>query len=120
MASGIHVTDKVTETYNALSKRQFSAMVLSINPEMTEIIVEKTTPPTAGDPEAEWKEFVKTMPENDCRYIICDFQWKETPTVVKSKLCMILWSPEYSPIRSKMYEITPPSFSFPSPIFHTC
>ena len=67
--------------------------------------VEKTLPP-AEDPVKEWKEFIKTLPENDCRYILSDFMMKDTPTVTKSKIVMILWSPEYAPIRSKMYVYT--------------
>eukprot|EP00168_Porphyra_purpurea_P010112 TRINITY_DN248_c0_g1_i5.p2 TRINITY_DN248_c0_g1~~TRINITY_DN248_c0_g1_i5.p2 ORF type:complete len:112 (-),score=14.12 TRINITY_DN248_c0_g1_i5:99-434(-) len=31
-----------------------------------------------------------------------DFEWKDQPTVTKSKICLILWSPEYSSVRSKM------------------
>lgn len=101
MASGIAISSKCLEKYAALSKREFSIMVLKINDTMTEVDVEKTID-ASHDPEPEWKDFIKTLPENDCRFIVADFQVKETATVTKAKICMILWSPEYAPIKSKM------------------
>lgn len=102
MASGIAVSTKCEDAFTALDKREYSRIVLKINKDMTMVDLDKTYPPVNGDPEAEWKTFIKSLPENEARYIISDFSWKETPTVVKSKIVMILWSPDYAPIRSKM------------------
>lgn len=102
MASGIAVMDKCVEAYQALSKRAHSIVVLKINGDMTAVEVEKTFPPVKGDAVSEWKDFVKSLPEGDCRYVITDFTWNDTPTVTKSKICMILWSPDNAPIRAKM------------------
>lgn len=104
MASGIAIHDKCVEAYNALSKREYSTIVLKINDEMTEVSVEKTVPALApnDDPEALWKTVVSGLPENGCRYVITDFSWKETPTVTKSKIIMVLWSADLSPTRHKM------------------
>jgi cofilin len=102
MASGIAVVDECAKAFQGLSKRSYSTIVFKINADMTSVVVDKTYPPSKGNFEAEWKDFIKGLPENDCRYIITDFSWHETATVVKSKICMILWSPEYAPIRPKM------------------
>eukprot|EP00172_Hildenbrandia_rubra_P003844 Plantae.Rhodophyta-Hildenbrandia_rubra.ctg6695.p1 GENE.Plantae.Rhodophyta-Hildenbrandia_rubra.ctg6695~~Plantae.Rhodophyta-Hildenbrandia_rubra.ctg6695.p1 ORF type:complete len:140 (+),score=24.57 Plantae.Rhodophyta-Hildenbrandia_rubra.ctg6695:199-618(+) len=101
MASGIAVSDACVDAYKALSKRSYSVVVLKIDDSMTEVQVEKKIPPMK-DPESDWKAFTKSLPEKDCRFVIADFVWKDTPTVEKSKICMLLWSPEYAPIRSKM------------------
>jgi cofilin len=103
MASGIAVGDKCIAAYNALNKRASSIVVMKMNAEMTSVEVEKTIPAIAGSNfESEWKSFYKTLPENDCRYVIVDFQWNDTPTVTKSKVIAILFSGDYSPVRSKM------------------
>jgi cofilin len=102
MASGIAVGDECVKAFNGLSKRSYSTIVFKINADMTAVVVDKTFPPSKGNFEAEWKDFIKTLPESDCRYIITDFSWHETATVSKSKICMVLWSPDYAPIRSKM------------------
>ena len=101
MASGIAVSQQCLDKYAQLSKREFSIMVLKINDTMTEVGVERTVD-ASTDPEPQWKEFIKSLPENDCRFIVADFQVKETATVTKAKICIILWSPEYAPIKSKM------------------
>lgn len=102
MASGIAVDDKCIAAYNALSKRSSSIVVFKTNPDMTSVIVDKAFPPSSGDFESEWKDFVKHLPSDECRYIVADFQWKDTPTVTKSKVIFILYSSDNSPIRQKM------------------
>ncbi|CDF40440.1 unnamed protein product [Chondrus crispus] len=101
MASGIAIADKCVEAYKALSKREYGSIILKINDDMSEVGVDKCMPPSAGDLETEWKNLVSGLPENGCRYIISDFSWKETPTVTKSKIIMILWSAEYAPVRHR-------------------
>lgn len=102
MASGIAIDPKCIQSYSALSKRDHAAIVLKINEDMTEVNVDRTLPPTSGEPEAEWKSTIDSLPKDDCRFIICDFSWKESPKVVSSKIIMILWSAEDAPVRNKM------------------
>ncbi|GAB0492640.1 hypothetical protein MMPV_003908 [Pyropia vietnamensis] len=103
MASGIAVNDACIKEYSALSRsRTHRAVILKINDDMSEVVVDGILPKSQGDHEADWKDFVKMLPEADCRYAVVDFEWKDQPTVTKSKICLILWSPEYSRIKSKM------------------
>lgn len=102
MATGIAVSDKCLDAYQALSKREYGTVIIKLNEEHTEFVIDKCLPPTAGNPEAEWKTLIETIPKDNCRFIITDFSWKETPTVVKSKIIQIIWSPDSSPIFSKM------------------
>lgn len=90
MASGIAVSDKCVAAYNALSKRASSIVVLKINPAMTDVEVEDSLPPAGGDFESQWKAFTKTLPDAECRYVIVDFQWNDSPTVVKSKVISVV------------------------------
>jgi len=113
MASGITVADNFADALKKLSSRETGLIVMKINKDMTMVNVEKTLPP-ATDPAAEWKDFIKTLPENDCRFILSDFMMKDTPTVTKSKIVMILWSPEYAPVRSKMYVLPSQSLFYSS------
>eukprot|EP00168_Porphyra_purpurea_P010111 TRINITY_DN248_c0_g1_i13.p2 TRINITY_DN248_c0_g1~~TRINITY_DN248_c0_g1_i13.p2 ORF type:complete len:143 (-),score=46.18 TRINITY_DN248_c0_g1_i13:351-779(-) len=103
MASGIAVNDQCIKEYQALSRsRTHRAVILKINDDMSEVVVDSILPKSQGDHEGDWKDFVKLLPASDCRYVVVDFEWKDQPTVTKSKICLILWSPEYSSVRSKM------------------
>lgn len=102
MATGIDVNDNCVSAYHALSKRSHSIVVFKMNPEMTQVVVDKTYPSSRGNFEAEWKDFVKHLPADECRYIVADFQWKDTPTVTKSKVIAILYTSDSAPIRQKM------------------
>lgn len=101
--SGIKIASEVEEAFAALNKREFAVVILKISKDMQTVEVEKTIKASSGDPQAEWKDVVKLMPESDCRFVISDFSYKDTPTVTKSKIVMIAWSPECAPIKSKMY-----------------
>lgn len=90
MASGIAVSDKCVTAYQSLSKRACSVVVLKINEQMTDVEVERTLPPTSGDVEGEWKSFYKALPDDECRYVVADFSWKDTPTVIKSKVISLV------------------------------
>lgn len=90
MASGIAVSEKCVSAYNALSKRAASIVVLKINESMTDVEVQESLPPSSGDFESQWKTFTKTLPEAECRYVIVDFQWNDSPTVVKSKVISVV------------------------------
>lgn len=102
MSSGIEVTNEILQKFEEVRLRKYSTITLKISDDGKDIVLDKTYGPSSGDPESEWKEVVADLSESACRFLICDFQVKETPTVTKSKLIMISWTPEYSPIRSKM------------------
>lgn len=108
MASGIAVSDKCVTAYAALSKRSSGVVILRINETMTDVEVDKTLPPPGDDAEAEWKSFIKSLPSEDCRYVIADFAWKVTPTVTKSKVISIVRRPHPHPLPP-----TPSSPPFP-------
>lgn len=78
MASGIAVNDSCIKEYSALSRsRTHRAVILKINDDMSEVIVDGILPKSKGDHEGDWKDFVKMLPEADCRYAVVDFEWKD-------------------------------------------
>uniref|UniRef100_A0A6T6CIG9 ADF-H domain-containing protein n=1 Tax=Compsopogon caeruleus TaxID=31354 RepID=A0A6T6CIG9_9RHOD len=104
MASGVAVDPKCVEEFQALVRsRKYRGLVMKINDEMTSIGVERTLSPIQqGDKvDAKWTEFTKTLPENDCRYIVYDFEY-EMQGIKKNRVIFMLWSPEYSKVKSKM------------------
>ncbi|PXF50079.1 Actin-depolymerizing factor 8 [Gracilariopsis chorda] len=102
MASGIAVSDKCIDAYTALRKSEYSRVILKITDAADLIELESTHLRSAKEPEEDWKDFVKSLPEDSARYIISDFTVKETPTVSKAKILVLLWNPDGAPIRSKL------------------
>lgn len=102
MASGIAIADKCIDAYAALRKSEYSRVVLKINKDATLIELGETHPRSSKEPEEDWKDFVKSLPDDSACYVISDFIVKETPTVSKAKILVILWSPDNAPTRRKL------------------
>mmetsp|Transcript_307 Transcript_307/g.1000 ORF Transcript_307/g.1000 Transcript_307/m.1000 type:complete len:148 (+) Transcript_307:118-561(+) len=103
MASGVGVTEECKFAFNDLLKdRKYSAVVLKISDDLTNVVVDYTQPPQeGGDAESTYKEFLNTLPESDCRFVIYDFEYV-SQDVKKNRVVMILWSPESSKVKAKM------------------
>lgn len=102
MASGVAVDPKVVSTFQSLVKeRTYRGATFKINDTMTEVSVDKTFAPAGSDPKADWNEFKKAFPENDCRYGAYDFTYMHQGAS-KTKILFVLWSSETSKVRAKM------------------
>eukprot|EP00188_Purpureofilum_apyrenoidigerum_P002431 Plantae.Rhodophyta-Purpureofilum_apyrenoidigerum.ctg25068.p1 GENE.Plantae.Rhodophyta-Purpureofilum_apyrenoidigerum.ctg25068~~Plantae.Rhodophyta-Purpureofilum_apyrenoidigerum.ctg25068.p1 ORF type:complete len:149 (+),score=31.14 Plantae.Rhodophyta-Purpureofilum_apyrenoidigerum.ctg25068:95-541(+) len=104
MASGVGVTDECKMVVQELLKdRKHSAVVLKISDDLTEVVVDYTVPSKADGISGEdsYKEFLQSLPEADCRFIIYDFEYVSQDTK-KNRVILILWSPESSKVKSKM------------------
>jgi cofilin len=103
MSSGVAVDPKIVTAFQGLVKeRKFRAAVFKINDEMTAVQLDKTLPTEeTGQSKADWTAFTKGLPDNDCRYAAYDFKY-EHQGALKTKIIFLLWSPEYSKVRSKM------------------
>lgn len=98
----MQVDAKVVQTFESIVKnRAFRCAVLKINEAMTEVNLEKTFQPASASAKQDWDEMSAELPENDCRYVVYDFSY-EHQGATKTRVVFILWSPEYSNIRSKM------------------
>lgn len=76
-------------------------MVFKIDEKKKEVVVEKT-----GGPAESYDDFLASLPENDCRYAVYDYDFVNSENCQKSKIFFIAWSPSVSRIRSKMLYAT--------------
>ncbi|KAE8676235.1 Actin-depolymerizing factor 2 [Hibiscus syriacus] len=66
-----------------------------------EVVVAKT-----GNPAETYDDFTASLPENDCRYAVYDFDFVTYDNCRKSKIFLIAWSPSSSRIRAKATDPT--------------
>ncbi|KAF2581842.1 hypothetical protein F2Q70_00012219 [Brassica cretica] len=69
------------------AKRTFRTIVYKI--EDKQVIVEKL-----GEPEQSYDDFAASLPDNECRYAIYDFDFVTEENCQKSKIFFIAWSPD--------------------------
>nr|XP_029120238.1 actin-depolymerizing factor 7 isoform X1 [Elaeis guineensis] len=68
-----------------------------IEEKLKQIIVEKV-----GEPTLSYEDFTASLPADECRYAIYDFDFVTEENCQKSKIFFIAWSPDTSRVRSKM------------------
>ncbi|CAL9045923.1 unnamed protein product [Musa banksii] len=69
--------------------------------EAMRVVVEKTGAATES-----YDDFLASLPENDCRYAIYDFDFVTEENCQKSKIFFVAWSPSISRIGAKMLYAT--------------
>ncbi|KAL6342830.1 hypothetical protein AAG906_016849 [Vitis piasezkii] len=101
-SSGMGVADHCKATYLELQRKKVHRYVIfKIDEKKKEVVVEKT-----GGPAESYDDFTASLPENDCRYAIYDFDFVTSENCQKSKIFFIAWSPSVSRIRAKMLYAT--------------
>ena len=102
MASGVAVDPACIDAVQALIKqRKFRGVTLKITSDLTAVKLEKTYSHGGGSAKDEWNNFTRTLPEDDCRFAVYDFSY-EHQGAMKTRVLFLLWSPEYSRVKSKM------------------
>merc|ERR1712183_115353 len=97
-ASGMAVHDDCKLKFLELkAKRNYRFIVFKIEEKIQQVIVEKL-----GGPEETYDDFTASMPANECRYAVFDFDFITDENCQKSKIFFISWSPDTSRVRSKM------------------
>ncbi|KFK30636.1 hypothetical protein AALP_AA6G007700 [Arabis alpina] len=97
-ASGMHVNDECKLKFLELkAKRTYRYIVFTIDETAQQVLIEKL-----GNPEETYDDFTNSMPENECRYAVYDFDFTTEDNCQKSKIFFIAWSPDTSRVRSKM------------------
>lgn len=51
---------------------------------------------------ASYDEFVQSLPLDDCRYAVFDFQFEKAGEGQRSKICFYVWAPDTAKIKQKM------------------
>ncbi|XP_062075013.1 uncharacterized protein LOC133779023 [Humulus lupulus] len=95
-ASGMAVSDECKLKFLELkTKRNYRFIVFKI--ENQEVVVEKL-----GSPGDSYDAFTDSLPANECRYAVYDFDFTTDENCQKSKIFFVAWSPDTSRVRSKM------------------
>ncbi|GLB38227.1 putative actin-binding proteins ADF family protein [Lyophyllum shimeji] len=97
MASGVGVNDMCLNEYQALKlKKAHKYIIFSLNKELTEIVVEKTSSSQSYD------DFIADLPETECRWAVYDFEFEKEEGGKRNKIIFVSWSPDGAKIKQKM------------------
>nr|XP_027103790.1 uncharacterized protein LOC113725024 isoform X2 [Coffea arabica] len=94
--SGMAVEDECKLKFLELkAKRNYRFIIFKI--EGQQVVVEKL-----GSPEESYDDFTASLPADECRYAVFDFDFITDENCQKSKIFFIAWSPDTSKVRMKM------------------
>ncbi|GAV76457.1 Cofilin_ADF domain-containing protein [Cephalotus follicularis] len=79
------------------AKRNYRFIVFKIDEKIQQVSVEKL-----GSPEESYDDFSNSLPPDECRYAVYDFDFTTNENCQKSKIFFVAWSPDTSRVRSKM------------------
>ncbi|KAG9152954.1 hypothetical protein Leryth_025554 [Lithospermum erythrorhizon] len=97
-ASGMAVHDECKVRFLELkAKRNHRFIVFKIEEKIQQVIVEKI-----GQPDETYDDFMASLPADECRYAVYDFDFTTDENVQKSKIFFVAWAPDTSRVRSKM------------------
>ncbi|KAJ6920645.1 actin-depolymerizing factor-like [Populus alba x Populus x berolinensis] len=101
-SSGMGVADHSKNTFMELQRKKVHRYVIfKIEEKKMEVVVEKT-----GEPAESYEDFAASLPDNDCRYAVYDFDFVTSENCQKSKIFFIAWSPSTARIRAKVLYAT--------------
>ncbi|KAL6503169.1 actin depolymerizing factor, cofilin [Orobanche hederae] len=97
-ASGMAVHDDCKLKFLDLkAKRTYRFIIFKIEEKQKQVVVEKV-----GEPNQNYDDFTASLPEDECRYAVYDYDFVTAENCQKSKIFFIAWSPDISRIRTKM------------------
>lgn len=86
-SSGMGVAEQCKSTFLELQRKKvFRYVIFKIDENKKEVVVEKT-----GGPAESFDDFSASLPENDCRYAVYDFDFVTSENCQKSKIFFIAW-----------------------------
>lgn len=86
-SSGMGVADHCKDTFLELQRKKVHRYVIfKIDEKKNEVVVEKT-----GGPAESYDDFTSSLPENDCRYAVYDFDYVTSENCQKSKIFFMAW-----------------------------
>jgi len=95
-ASGMAVDDECSLKFRELkAKRNYRFITFKIDGQ--QVVVDKI-----GNPDETYEDFTNSLPADECRYAVFDFDFTTEENCQKSKIFFIAWSPDTSKVRMKM------------------
>ncbi|XP_010516461.1 PREDICTED: actin-depolymerizing factor 5 [Camelina sativa] len=100
--TGIRVTDECTSSFMEMKwKKIHRYIVFKIDEKSRKVTVDKV-----GGAGENYHDLTASLPVDDCRYAVFDFDFVTVDNCRKSKIFFIAWSPEASRIRAKILYAT--------------
>ncbi|VYS70910.1 unnamed protein product [Arabidopsis thaliana] len=97
-ASGMAVHDDCKLKFMELkTKRTHRFIIYKIEELQKQVIVEKI-----GEPGQTHEDLAASLPADECRYAIFDFDFVSSEGVPRSRIFFVAWSPDTARVRSKM------------------
>ncbi|CAN1257596.1 Actin-depolymerizing factor 2, partial [Linum perenne] len=97
-ASGMAVHDDCKLKFLELkAKRTYRYIVYKIEEQQKQVIVEKL-----GEPTDSYDNFSASLPADECRYAVYDFDYVTEDNRQISRIIFVAWSPDTARVRSKM------------------
>ncbi|ERN08226.1 actin-depolymerizing factor 5 isoform X2 [Amborella trichopoda] len=100
--TGLGVTEECKSSFMELKKKKVHKyIVFKIDEGSREVRVEKV-----GASDASYHDFATSLPHDDCRYAVFDFDFLTLDNCHKSRIFFIQWCPTASRIRAKILYAT--------------
>ncbi|OAP07314.1 ATADF5 [Arabidopsis thaliana] len=100
--TGMRVTDECTSSFMDMKwKKVHRYIVFKIEEKSRKVTVDKV-----GGAGESYHDLEDSLPVDDCRYAVFDFDFVTVDNCRKSKIFFIAWSPEASKIRAKILYAT--------------
>lgn len=102
--SGIKISDEIKEVYTSIKKKnttpKIKYAVLQFNATNTGLDIAETG--EEGEKVKSYSQVMSSLPEDDVRYIIYDFDFITKSDAKSSKVVCLSWHPQGSPVRKRM------------------
>lgn len=96
--SGISLSeDALNIFYLVRSKSKYKWVLWKINDGSTQVVIDKI-----GDPSSTYMDFLRELPQDDCRYAVYDYDFIGPDGQKHSKIVFINWAPDVAKVKSKM------------------
>ncbi|CAA7023131.1 unnamed protein product [Microthlaspi erraticum] len=100
--TGMRVTEECTSSFMEMKwKKVHRYIVFKIEEKSRIVTVDKV-----GGAGESYQDLVASLPVDDCRYAVFDFDFVTVDNCRKSKIFFIYWSPEASRVRAKILYAT--------------
>ncbi|CAN6485311.1 unnamed protein product [Victoria cruziana] len=99
---GMSVSEECKNMFMELKKKKVHRFIVFKIDERSKLV----TVDQVGDSAASYEELTASLPDDDCRYAVFDFDFVTVDNCRKSKIFFIAWSPSASKIRAKFLYAT--------------
>ncbi|KAJ4965933.1 hypothetical protein NE237_017782 [Protea cynaroides] len=100
--TGMWVTEECRNSFMELKRKKVHRYIVFKIDEVSKLV----TVDKVGGPAESYDDLAASLPDDDCRYAVFDFDFVTVDNCRKSKIFFIAWAPPASRIRAKMLYAT--------------